>query len=300
MEKRPDISVITINYNGFKDTCEFIDSWKATVMSVSYEIIIVDNASENNESNRLQQLYPFITVIGSRENLGFAGANNLGIKAATGKYFFFLNNDVIILQDTIQLLINRLVSSVNIAGVSPLIRDYEKPHAIQFAGYTPLSTITLRNKTIGEGATNIQAYPASPTPYLHGAAMLLKRSIIEKLGPMPEDYFLYYEELDWCTYMTLEGYELWYDPVCEILHKASRSTGKDSPLKTFYLSRNRLIYAYRNRFDWTLYATVLYQISIVLPKVVILYLLKGRKDIAKAHWEGVKAFFKLRRKDLRP
>lgn len=299
MEKQPDISVITVNYNGFDDTCEFVNSWTAIVMSVSYEIIIVDNASRNNESKRLQQLYPTAIVIDSEKNLGFAGANNLGIKAAKGKYIFFLNNDIVITQDNIQALIDRLLSSDHIAGVSPLIRDYELPHAIQFAGYTPLSTITLRNRTIGEGALDKKNYPASRTPYLHGAAMLMKKSVIDKLGPMPEEYFLYYEELDWCTYITLEGYNLWYDPACELLHKASRSTGQNSPLKTYYLSRNRLLYAYRNRFDYTFYLIVIYQLTIVLPKVVLTSLLKQRKDIAKAHWEGVKAFFKLRNKDLR-
>ncbi|WP_455671774.1 glycosyltransferase family 2 protein [Phocaeicola sp.] len=295
-ERRPDISVITVNYNGFEDTREFIDSWVATVMSVSYEIIVVDNASKTNDAERLQQLYPTAIIIAGNKNLGFAGANNLGIKAAKGKYLFFLNNDVLMTHDAIQPLIERLLSDENIAGVSPLIRDYATPHAIQFAGYTPLSPITLRNKTIGEGAVDKKNYPATTTPYLHGAAMLLKKSVVDKLGGMPELFFLYYEELDWCAHITRNGYQLWYDPACEIIHKGSKSTGENSPLKTFYLSRNRLLYTYRNRSGGALYASILYQIAIVLPKVVITSIYKQRKDLAKAQWEGVKAFFKLQNK----
>lgn len=256
--RQPDLSVITVNYNGFHDTCEFIDSWAATVFSVSYEMIVIDNGSTANEAALLQKTYPFIQAVRSERNLGFAGGNNLGINLAKGKYLFLLNNDVCMVKDAIPLLIKRLLSSDKIAGVSPLIRDYAEPHAIQFAGYTQLSPITLRNRAIGKGKINKDHYPAQKTPYLHGAAMLLKKTIIDKLSLMPEEYFLYYEELDWCTYINREGYELWYDPACEIWHKDSSSTGKESPLKYYYLSRNRLLYAYRNLFDWKLPVSILY------------------------------------------
>ena len=295
--RQPDLSVITVNYNGFHDTCEFIDSWTATIFSVSYEMIVIDNGSTANEAALLQKTYPFIQAVRSERNLGFAGGNNLGINLAKGKYLFLLNNDVYMVKDTIPLLIKRLLSSDKIAGVSPLIRDYAEPHAIQFAGYTQLSPITLRNRAIGKGKINKDHYPAQKTPYLHGAAMLLKKTIIDKLSLMPEEYFLYYEELDWCTYINREGYELWYDPACEIWHKDSSSTGKESPLKYYYLNRNRLLYAYRNLFDWKLPVSILYQTMIVCPKNILTALGKGKKAIAKAHWEGTKAFFKLRNKD---
>ena len=70
--------------------------------------------------------------------------------------------------------------------------------------------------------------------------MMVKREVVEQVGRMPEIYFLYYEEMDWCTQMSRQGYQLWYEPRCTIYHKESRSTGKDSPLKTYYLARNRL------------------------------------------------------------
>lgn len=294
--KSVDISVITINYNGWKDTCEFIDSWVGHIHSVSYELIVVDNASANDEASAIQAKYPQVQVIRSEANLGFAGANNLGIDAAQGKYLFFLNNDVLILADRISALIERLESDKQMAGVSPLILDYEEPHAIQYAGYTPLSPITLRNRAIGEGETDKKAYPARETPYLHGAAMLVKRSVVRKVGKMPEEYFLYYEELDWCTYINHNGYTFWYDPACEIIHKGSRSTGPDSPLKAFYMSRNRLLYAYRNLFGYKFYLTFIYLLCIVLPVQVIRAKRRKRNDIAQAHIQGVKAFFELKKK----
>ena len=101
--RQPDLSVITVNYNGFHDTCEFIDSWAATVFSVSYEMIVIDNGSTANEAALLQKTYPFIQAVRSERNLGFAGGNNLGINLAKGKYLFLLNNDVCMVKDAIPL-----------------------------------------------------------------------------------------------------------------------------------------------------------------------------------------------------
>lgn len=94
--------------------------------------------------------------------------------------------------------------------------------------------------------------------YLYGVVMLLKKIIIDKFSLMFEEYFLYYEELDWCIYINREGYELWYDFVCEIWYKDSSFIGKESLLKYYYLSRNRLLYVYCNFFDWKFLVFILY------------------------------------------
>lgn len=295
--RQPDISVITVNYNGFQDTCEFIDSWTTTVISVSYEIIVIDNGSTMNEAALLQKKYPAVRTLRSEKNRGFAGGNNLGMSIAKGNFLFLLNNDILMVNDTVHLLVRRLALSEKAAGVSPLIRDCQPPYAIQFAGYTRLSSVTLRNKAVGERETEANRYPACQTPYLHGAAMLLKKTAVKQTGPMSEEYFLYYEELDWCTRMTTYGYELWYDPACEVQHKGSRSTGKKSPLQCYYLSRNRLIYAYRNLSGWKRCLSILYQLTIVYPKNMVATLGKGRQETVQAHWRGINAFFKFIIKD---
>ena len=87
----PDISFITICYNGFKDTCELIESLHKKLKSVSYEIIVVDNASREDEAAKIHELYPTVISIRSNENGGFSGGNNIGIRAAKGKYIFLIN-----------------------------------------------------------------------------------------------------------------------------------------------------------------------------------------------------------------
>ena len=92
------LSVITINYNGLKDTCELIET--LPLKDTSIEVIVVDNASIQDEATAIEGRYPQVRVIRSKENLGFAGGNNLGIKAAQGKYLFFLNNDTLLRHQT--------------------------------------------------------------------------------------------------------------------------------------------------------------------------------------------------------
>lgn len=284
----PDISFITICYNGFKDTCELIESLHKNLQSVSYEIIVIDNASREDEAAKIQKLYPTVVAIRSDINGGFSGGNNIGIRAAKGKYLFLINNDTYIESDGVSYLIERLESRPEIGGISPKIRFAFPPQHIQFAGFTPLSQVTLRNTMLGFGCPDDGSYDTPhSTPYLHGAAMMIKREVIEKAGMMPEIFFLYYEELDWSTSMTRAGYELWYEPRCTVFHKESQSTGQLSKLRTYYLTRNRLLYARRNLKGTARFLSVLYQSTVAAGKNSLAYALKGRFDLFFAVYCGV-------------
>jgi len=279
------LSIVTVNYNGYKDTCELIDS---IPFEDCLEVIVVDNGSFENEASILQKRYPSIRVIRSDKNLGFAGGNNLGIKVAKGKYIFLINNDTVFKEFNPKVLIKRLESSPQIGMVCPKIRFAWKNNPIQFAGYTPLSSITARNKAIGFGEEDKGQYNTPrPTPYAHGAAMMLKREVIDKVGFMPECYFLYYEELDWSMMMTRAGYEIWYDPACTIYHKESQSTGQNSPLRTYYITRNRLLLVKRNFSGINKYLAYAYLQTVVATRDIIKYIIKGRMDLLKAVTRGL-------------
>ena len=200
MQNECRLSIITVNYNGLRNTCALIESIS---FNENMEVIVVDNASKQDEASIIQKQFPQVKVIRSEKNVGFAGGNNLGIKKSKGKYLFLINNDTIFKEFNVDSLINRLESSPNIGIVCPKIRFTWGAKPIQYTGYTPLSKITVRNQAIGYGEEDKGQYDAPhPTPYAHGAAMLTKREAIEKVGLMPEDYFLYYEELDWSMMFT--------------------------------------------------------------------------------------------------
>ena len=291
MQNEYKLSIITINYNGLKDTCELIESLPLEDKSI--EVIVVDNASKENEATIIANRYPQVKVIRSEKNLGFAGGNNLGIQAAQGKYLFFINNDTILKPQTsnIRHLISRLETDDKIGAVCPKIRFTWGDNPIQFAGFTPLSRYTMRNRSIGFGESDRGQYDtAYPTPYAHGAAMIVKREAIEKVGLMPECYFLYYEELDWSMMFTRAGYSIWYEPACTIYHKESQATGQNSPLKTYYLTRNRLLFVKRNRQGLQRYITYTYLLLVVAPRDICKYILHRQFNLASATIKGILNF----------
>lgn len=280
-----ELSIITVNYNGLNDTCALIDS---ITFNEDMEVIVVDNGSTENEAIILQEQYTNIKVIRSDKNLGFAGGNNLGIKSAKGKYFYLINNDTVFKEFNPQVLIQRLKSSPKIGMVCPKIRFAWKNNPIQYTGYTPLSPITIRNRAIGFGEEDKGQYDTPhQTPYAHGAAMMLKREVIDKVGLMPECYFLYYEELDWSMMITRAGYEIWYEPACTIYHKESQSTGQNSPLRTYYITRNRLLLVKRNWCGFIRYLSYGYLMAIVGTRDIIKYTLQGQFSLTCAVIKGV-------------
>ena len=275
-----EISIITINYNGLEDTCTLIES---IPFNENMEVIVVDNASQNHEAEIIAQRYPQIKVIKSEKNLGFAGGNNLGLHAAQGKYLFLINNDTLFKEFKIDALIGRIESSPEIGIVCPKICFAWGNTPIQYAGYTPLSKITVRNNAIGFGEEDLGQYEtAHLTPYAHGAAMLVRRDAIDKVGFMPECYFLYYEELDWSMMFNRTGYQIWYEPKCTIFHKESQTTGQNSPLRTYYLTRNRLLLVRRNPQEFNKQLAYLYIIGIVALRDILKHTITRRFDLLRA------------------
>ena len=283
-----EVSIITINYNGLENTCALIES---IPFYENMEVIVIDNASKNHEAEAITRRYPKVKVVRSNQNLGFAGGNNLGIQAALGKYLFLVNNDAVFKNFNFQALIKRMESSPDIGVVCPKIRFAWGNNSIQFAGYSPLSKITIRNHAIGFGEEDHGQYDtAHTTPYAHGAAMLIRRDAIDKVGLMPECYFLYYEELDWSMMFTRAGYHIWYEPKCAIYHKESQATGQNSPLRTYYLTRNRLLLVRRNPQEFNKMLAYIYLIGIVAFRDILRFFLSTHFDLLKTTIRAIRDF----------
>ena len=300
MEAKPyKISFITVNYNGSADTISLLESIRNARLSFAYEVIVIDNGSLKDEYSLMKDLFPDIKGYYNRMNLGFAGGNNLGLEIATGEFIYFLNNDTLLPNDANNEILAMLeVFSLDsrVGGISPKIMYYHPKGMIQFAGCTPLTSITLRNKQIGYREPDRGQYNnCAEIPYLHGAAMLVPNRIIKEIGVMSELFFLYYEELDWSCRIH-KKYKLVYFADAYIFHKESASTGQDSPLKTFYLTRNRLLFAYRNRSGINRILAVFYLIgianSIRLIKFVFSGMWKHFGAVCSGTWSGIKLFSK--------
>ena len=117
--------------------------------------------------------------------------------------------------------------------------------------------------------------------------MMVPKEVIEKVGMMPESFFLYYEELDWCEQIRRAGYQIYVEQRANIYHKESVSVGKMSTLKTYYLTRNRIFFMRRNRSGFQVFLFAMFLLFFTIPKNVLLYLVKGEFDHLKAFLRGV-------------
>ena len=283
---KPLVSVISINYNGLQETLEMIASLKeATYPNV--EIIIVDNASKEDPLS-IKTTFPDVVLFENPINEGFAGGNNRGMEIAKGEYFLLLNNDTLVDPGFLEPLVARAQSDQNIGIVCPKLVYYEDPTIIQYAGYTPINPITGRGHGIGFNEKDQGQYDTpTQTNRAHGAAMFMPRKAVEKVGLMAELYFLYYEEMDYCERFKRQGFTIWYEPASKIIHKESMSVGKNSLMKTYYMSRNRLIYLRRNVTYPAFIATLLYYLVIAVPKNLVVHLLHREFNHAKAYLQGL-------------
>ena len=283
----PLVSIITINYDHPEVTLDLLK----TLRLISYpniEIFVVDNASPKDDPAIIKQSYPEIHFIQSEVNLGFAGGNNLAVRKARGKYILFINNDTEVDPGFLEPLVAKCESDPSIGAVSPKIKFFYQPDTIQFSGQAPINHYTMRSYGYGYGAIDQGQFDAdSVTNFVHGAAMMMPMSVIKKVGLMPECYFLYYEELDWCSAIRKAGYQLWYVHNSMILHKESISTGKLTPFITFYMNRARVLYLRRNLAGFTFIVAILFQLFVSAPKSLLVFLVKGKIGHFKAYGKAM-------------
>ena len=282
MSQFPLVSIVTVNYNQSEATCEMLESLYASGYP-NMEVFVVDNASPSDTPEIIKERFPQIIFIQSSKNLGFAGGNNLAIRQAKGEFIYLINNDTIIPKNHIHLLVNALTGNHETGVVCPKIKLYDDPDIIMFAGFTPMSSYTVRNKIIGFAEKDCgQHDQPRQSAYAHGAAMMLKREVIETTGLMNEHYFLYYEEVDWSTRIRKAGYSIGYTPDTYVLHKESLSTGRNSPLKSYYLNRNRTLFILCNITGLQKAISILYQICIAVPKNILVCGFRGEFANMKA------------------
>jgi GT2 family glycosyltransferase len=282
----PFVSIITINYNQAETTRQFLDSL-ACLAYPNYEVIVVDNGSVQVLREVVDPgQYAGVRVLRSEVNLGFTGGNNLGMTEARGDFFFIVNNDTELNPYLLDRLLEPFAADPAIGVVCPKIRFFAPPHHVQYAGYSAMNRYTGTARQLGEGEPDGPRFDRpGPTPFAHGCAMLVRRAVVNRVGRFAERFFLYYEELDWSQRITDAGYVIYYEPRAEILHKESVSVGRGSPLRTYYLTRNRILWMRRHASPGQLAVFYGYFMVCVLPKHVATAALGGQ-------WLHVRAFLR--------
>ncbi len=284
----PKVSIITVNFNQAEVTEQLIASIVRSG-TADYELIVVDNGSSVNPVPAWKSKYPSFSFIRSETNLGFAGGNNLGTRSAIGRYLFYVNNDTEFTEGLVERLCGTLDHYPEVAVVSPKIRYFSDPEVIQYVGFTPMNFYRMQNASPGqfEKDTGQFDHLEQPTGYAHGAAMMVRSSAIAQCGLMAENYFLYYEEMDWCERFRKNGYQIWVNTDALIFHKESVSVGAKSALKEYFMNRNRLLFARKNApiaARWFFYP---YFVLLVCPRNILVYIRQKTPMFIRVLWRAV-------------
>lgn len=211
------VSIIIVNWNGL----HHLKKCLPTLIKINYpnyEIVVVDNYSNDGSLEYINKNYPKCRVIQNKRNLGFAGGNNVGYKKAKGGYILFLNNDTYVTKTFVTEMVNVLESDSSIAGVQAKIYSMDHHNKLDSIGAFLTNTGFLYHyRYLQEDQVKydkeIYLYTAK------GACMMFRKSIIEKVGLFDEDFFAYFEETDFCHRVWLAGYTVMYAPKAVIYHK---------------------------------------------------------------------------------
>ena len=254
------IAVIILNYKGAQDTIECVNSVKDSILEkeITLEIIVVENGSNDGTKEKLKSLNG-IYLLESEINLGFSGGNNLGIKyamKAKADCILILNNDVFIDNHAISHL---LKASTHADIVSPKIyfakgyefhknkyREDDLGKVIWYAG-GQIDWANIIGSHLGVDEVDVgQHNTEKKIDFATGAGVLVKREVFEKIGLFDDKYFLYLEDMDFCVRAKKAGFKIIYEPKAVFWHKNAQSSGgSGSELQDYYISRNRLLFAFK-------------------------------------------------------
>lgn len=281
--------IIILNYNGWKDTIECLNS--LSCIQEDCKIVLIDNKSTDDSIDKLEkwiqnqkELSSNLIFIKSSENNGYAAGNNIGIKYVESQedaqFIWILNNDTLIQEDTFKNLINcyKNLENENIAllGSKILNEDF----SIQSIGY-------LNSKYTED---EIKSKSSIEVEHISGCSIFFRADKIKEIGYIPEEYFLYYEETDWMKHIKQKGFKIFTCLSSQLIHKHAKSTGGIySPFVIYYMTRNQILFnkKYLNSIQYYLFITKM--ISRNLLKIIFYSFknLKSSKSIFTGTIDGI-------------
>lgn len=266
-----DLSIIIVNYKTKVLTLACIESVFSSITSYNYEIILIDNASNDGTIEAVNDRFPQVITITNTDNVGFSKANNQGIRIAQGRYVLLLNSDTIAQRDTFQTMLHFMDENptVGASGCKIVLPDGSLDKACKRGFPTPSASFyyafgfaklfpkipRFNQYQLGYLSPD-EAYPIDS---LVGAFMLIRREAIEQVGMLDEEFFMYGEDIDWCYRIKQAGWVNYYYPKTQIVHYKGASSRR-KPYKIIYEFHRAMILFhnkhYRQKYSWLTNAMV--------------------------------------------
>ncbi|MDV4150390.1 glycosyltransferase family 2 protein [Clostridium sp. AL.422] len=285
--KKSKVIILILNYNGYLDTIECVDS----LLNISYEnfeIIIVDNKSTDDSIINFKKKCwcDNVRILELDKNYGYAAGNNIGIKNALdngAEYVCIMNNDVVVDKGFLDILVDEYEKDDNISIIGPAICEYYDKEYIQSTG----ANIIIKKGQVPPINTGVKLKNINreniKCDYVGGACMLFSGDTINSYGYMPENYFLFFEETEWCYKIKKAGRDIVCSTKSVIYHKGSNSINKIGGLSKYFMERNLVIFVKRNG---SLLEIIYFYIFIILRSIKRVIMKEEGLDTVRNYLDG--------------
>jgi hypothetical protein len=265
-----DLSIIIVNLNtrGLLQAC--LASVFATSGQLAIEVIVIDNGSTDGSASMVATEFPAVRLVRNSSNEGFARPNNVGMEMATGRFLLLLNSDTIVRPEAFQTMLQFLSEHADAAACGPMllypdgrIQHSAKSFPTLFTHLCDmffLDRLFPRSKFFGRGEMFYFDYhKAAPVDHLMAAAFLVKREILDQVGPLDEDFAIYYNDMDWCFRIRAHARTIWYVPDAHIVHYLGSTVGSlNRRFALFRMLHENVMLFYQKHYGR--YAVVLYRV----------------------------------------
>jgi len=289
---KPFLFVIVLNNNSQDDTVSCLNSLNQSDYE-NFKILLLNMAPGQNSLDFFKKEYPQIQIIPLMENLGYAGNNNVGIKAALdqgAEWLLILNNDTVLDPSCLSSLVEAGCRESRIGIVGPMVYHFDEPNVIQSAGGVlerHWNCIHLGFNETDQG----QFKSVRQVDWLSGCAILVRRALIKQVGAFDPDYFLYWEETEWCIRASQAGWKIVHVPNAKLWHKGVKRNYEPQPYVTYYMTRNSLFTLSKHKAPLSVRILAIGRIL----KTLLSWSLKPRWRYKREHrdamWRGVVDFF---------
>ncbi|MBI5400092.1 glycosyltransferase family 2 protein [Candidatus Saganbacteria bacterium] len=271
-----DLSIIIVNFNNCKLLDECLASIYKNTHKISLEIIVSDNASTDGSQAMIKCRFPKIKLIANKDNLGFAKANNLGLKIARARYLMLLNDDTIVKDSSLDRLVSFMDVRTKVGACGPKLLNVD-------------GTVQRQGGILGKKFW--LAKTPAPVNFVIGAALVVRREVVDQVGLMDENLFFYNEDLDWCLRIRRAGWKIYFVPEAEIIHYGGYSSQRAFIPRLFVAGLRGGLYFSRKHYGELVYN--LYRLSLILALVLALPIqltsqakFKAYLEIIKIAWHG--------------
>ena len=256
-DRSPLISIILVNYNGVDVIVDCLRSLQQFLHTIPYEIIVVDNASQDGSPDLIESNFPQVQLLQEQKNWGFGVGNNLAAKVAKGEFLFLLNTDTQLTSDILPSLIRLMKEYPDVGIIGPKLLNPDESlqlstaWKISIAGeYKTLQQLKAYENPQHRAAVEQKFEAAQAVDIVVGAAFLIRKSLFDQLGGFDETFFMYFEESDLCQRARELGWKVLYTPEVSVIHIRGYSVDKVSDRMNLEYRKSQLYYYQKHRPLW--------------------------------------------------